>query len=890
MRKQAFFRILIGFTLAVCAASNLSASTTGKISGVVTNVATGDPLVGATVMIEGTPIGTKTDEDGEYFIINVPVGKYRIAISYVGFQRITKEDVRVLADLTTPVDFELEETAVEVPEQVVSATLAPIQKDMTESKMIFTADRIRVMPNASTIQAVLNKYPGVVTDENDALHVRGGRAGQLSYYYDGFSIQDPFVANSGMYIIPSALEELSLTTGGYSAEYGDALSGVVNAVTPEGGSQYHGAFKYYEGATYPYNPGTGQIDALKRVGDRGFSGRLSGPLFTLEPKRYNFFAAAELLKAPTYLPENTTNSFTGTTNFTMQPTGKTKWKGNFSYYHADGDVFIHRDGNGRSYNFNMDGLPGFEKESYLVGINGNYNFNEQLVWMTSLSRFSSATKQAPKSLFDKYWKEWPGYSEDVNGRYNGTIHENNYGNGNAYDPSNPYNLVGFTTGSDFLPAYHEREAAYNAVHTDLIYQVSKTHQFKTGVEYRSYDIAWDVKQFYNTNPYGEKYSSTPLYLASYIQDKMEYANLVINAGVRIDYRNVDVTYNATPGQSNLIYKNSDAKTRISPRLGMSFPISEKTVMHFNYGLYYQAPQFNYVYMNLQGDVSTGFPLVGNPNLEPEETISYELGVDHMIADDLRLDITAYYKDINDLVTTTSPYMSGGNPVTFFENGDYGSARGIDVAIEKLPLKGFFSASIAYSYMIAGGNGSYALEPYYTYITSSEDTLAPVTEYPLDFDQRHTLTAVVEYRVPAGWNRRWMGFKLPDAWGVSMVGYYGSGLPYTPTDQRGNRLGERNEGRLPARYSVDMRMNKTFTLSGSKNRSVDFFVEINNLFNRRNAIDVYSRTGQAYTDGSRPGSGYASNQQELDHLDKIYDNDPQNYSPPRSIRTGVEFKF
>lgn len=902
MRQNRFACLTLCLTILVMAfGTTLNAATTGKISGVVSDVATGEPVVGATVMIVGTSLGTKTDLDGEYFIINVPVGKYTISITHVGFNKVLKEEVRVLADLTTPVDFELESATVEMKEQVVRASLPPIQKDMTESKVIFTADRLKYLPNSTTIQSVLKKYPGVVTDEDDAIHVRGGRAGQLSYNYDGFSVQDPFVANSGMYIIPSALEELSLITGGYTAEYGDALSGIVNAVTPEGGADYHGMLRLHEGATYPYNPGTGKIDPLKRVGDRGFSGTLSGPIPQLDPRRYNFFAAAEVSKIPTYLPENTTNSYTGTANVTLQPSGHMKWKANLSYYKADGDVFIHRDVNGRSYNFNMDGLPAFEKKSYLMGINNGYTFNQRLILVTSASRFSTETKQAPKSLFDVYWNQWPGYSEDSFGNYNGTIQDDNYAGQNAYDPSNPYNLVGFTTGGDFLPNYHKRMAAYNSAKSDLIFQANNTHQFKTGVEYRGYEISWDVKQFYNKNPYGEKYTSSPLYLSGYVQDKMEYQNLVINAGIRFDYRDVDVTYNITPrekvdgssGSGSITqtarYVHSESKSRVSPRIGMSFPISEKTVMHFNYGLYYQAPQFNYVYLNLQGDVSTGLPLVGNPNLEPEETISYELGIDHMISEDLRLDVTAYYKDINDLVTARSYNTNQAEDVTFIQNGDYGSAKGFDVMLEKLPVKGNLSASISYSYMIANGNGSYALEPYYTYLTSNEDSLAPVTEYPLDFDQRHTITAVIDYRVPANWNKRILGVKMPSAWGVSMVGSYGSGLPFTKTDRFGNRIGERNEGRLPARYSVDMRANKTFAL-GKGGRTVDFFIEIDNLFNRRNVVDVYSHTGLAYTDGNRASSGYATNQQQLDDLDRIYDDDPQNYSPPRMIRTGIEMRF
>jgi outer membrane receptor protein involved in Fe transport len=280
--------------------------------------------------------------------------------------------------------------------------------------------------------------------------------------------------------------------------------------------------------------------------------------------------------------------------------------------------------------------------------------------------------------------------------------------------------------------------------------------------------------------------------------------------------------------------------------------------------------------------------LGNPDLAPEQTVSYELGLDHMISRDLRFDITAYYKDVEDLVTTRSAFEVAGNAVTYFDNGDYGSVKGFDVSIEKLPVDGYFSGSISYGYMIANGNSTDALEPYYTYLTDNEDTLAPVSEYPLDFDQRHTITAVLDFHVPENWRGNFFGLTIPGAWGATMVGHYGSGLPYTATDASGNRLGERNEGRLPANYTVDLRFNKDFRLL--RGQLLSFFVEVDNLFNERNVLNVYSRTGVADDDGQITGAGLALDQNVVEAYDQLYDHDPQNYNPPRTIRTGLEFNF
>jgi len=877
--------LLLMLFLAVPAAY---AGVTGKISGTVSETQSGEPIVGATVRVVGTDLTTLTDEDGEYFIINVPSGKYDIAVSSVGFQTLTKKDVRVLIDLTTPMDFALPQMAIELKQNmVVYASTPPVQKDLTASKVIYTADRLKTLPNVTTVQTVLRGYPGVVFDKNDEMHVRGGRAGQVSYYYDGFSVQDPFVANVGIRIIPTALEELSLTSGGFTAEYGEALSGVVNAVTPEGGPEYHARIRTYEGATQPYDVNTGDWGSIDRTGNRSLSFSLSGPIPGANSDRFTFFTAGEYLLDNGYLPHNENRSYSGTGKVALQATPQVRFVGNFAYQDSRGEIYTHRDVNGRSYDFNLDGLPEFERTAYLAGLSANYSLSERTVFSASVNLFRTRYNQAPGFLLGTYWSDWPGYSEDSNGVYNGTVHEHNYLNDRDY--TDPYEVTGFALGDDFDPTYAYRKTYYNAFSTNMLKQITNTNQLKTGFDIRRYDVDWDRKQFYNEKPYGELYTSRPTYASFYVQDKLEYADFVINFGIRFDYRNADVSYNITPGDLTAHYKKASSKSRWSPRLGMSFPISEKSVMHFNYGVYYQEPRYTYLYTNMKGDVTSGLPLLGNPDLSPEQTTSYEIGVDHMISQSLRFDMTAYAKNITDLVTTRESGAYLQNVITKFDNGDYGDVKGFDVALDKLALGSNFSASVAYTYMRATGNGSYALEPYYTFLTSSTDTLAPMKEYALDFDQRHTVTAIMTYRAPADWHGSVFGIPLPSNWGLNLAAYFGSGLPYTKTDSMGNRYGERNEGRLPGNYSVDMRFNKDFRI-GAKGSMLSFFIEVDNLFNKHNVLNVYTRTGLADDDRQRSGTGLSLSQSELARLDQLYDHDPQNYSDPRTVRTGLEWSF
>ncbi|RKX27450.1 MAG: hypothetical protein DRP45_01025 [Candidatus Zixiibacteriota bacterium] len=883
---------ILALILTLVAMGTAQAKVTGKISGVVEDFETGEPVIGATVRVVGSNLITQTDEDGEYFIIGVPVGKYDLAVTHVGFKQLIRKEVRVLLDLTTPVDFAVLEVAVEMDEEMVVYASAPlIQKDLTASRITFTEERLRNLPNITTVQSVLTNYPGVVVGRDRALHVRGGRSGQVSYYYDGFSVQDPFTASAGIRIVPNSLEELSLTSGGFTAEYGEALSGVVSAVTREGGSQYRGRIRTYQGATQPYDVNTGTWGDFKSIANRSVSFDLSGPVPGLRGKRCSFFSAGEYLRDDSYLPHNWQTTYTGIAKLTAQPVQNLKVKTNVTYSESDAAVYYHRDVNGVSYDFNLDGLPLWERKAYLAGLSGNYAFSERVILSMTMNRFYTRTRSAPGHLMDTHWSEWPGYSEDEDGDYDGTIDNENYGN--DADLFDPMQAVGFTVGEDFDPTYSLRESAYNSLITSVITQLNKNNQVKAGFEYRKYKVLRDFKQFYNATPYGERYSSNPIYASFFVEDKLEYADFVLNLGLRFDYRNSDISYNYTPDNETAHYKESASRSRLSPRLGMSVPISERSVVHMNYGVYYQVPRYEYLYTNIQGERRSGWPLFGNPDLEPEQTISYEIGLDHLISDRLRLDIAAYYKDISDLVTTRAEQVTVDNrdyTLTKYTNDDYGSVTGLDIALEMLPQSSHLSGSVSYGYMVAKGNGSYANEPYYTYIGSTTDSLAPISEYPLNYDQRHTVTAVLDYRVPRDWSANLFGFDVPGAWGLSMVGYYGSGLPYTKTNEDGSRLGDLNQGRLPANYTVDMRFNKDMYFGAGANM-LTFFVEVDNLFNRRNVLNVYSRTGLADDDAQSAVTGFAlEDQPEVERYDNLYDHDPLHYSPPRTVRTGLEFSF
>lgn len=858
----------------------LRAGTSGKIAGAVYNAETDEELPGTTIRILELGYAVPCDADGEFYFINVPVGTYTIEATLIGYQRMTKTEVKVLVDLTTPVDFNLVPSELSSDSTVVVvADRELVQHDVSYSENFLTKEDIVRLPNSTSVDNLIANMAGAVVDANGSLHLRGGRDGTITYYFDDIPVQDPFTGTAGTRISPEALEELSVVSGGYLAEYGEALSGVVNALTREGGDTYSGKIKLMNGMATPYEVSSAEFGRLRSNGRYTGVFNLGGPI----PGLFNsvggkFFSSTEYRDQNGYLPHNRLISLSQASKITLSPSASFKLNLYGNYYRGQRERYVHRDVNNVSYDFNLDGSGLIKNESYRWGARATYTFSPKYIFNFRYNHFFTETKVAPEHLFDQYWTEWPGYSVDSNGVYNGTIDDDNYNPpliGNTYS--------GFTEGDDFYPYYSYRKNAYNSFASELISQFDKYNQIKIGLEYRFNALSWDNKQFFNTFPYGEKYDVEPRYSAGYIQDKIELGYMVLNAGIRADYLNAAVNYWEDP-VTKIERATADPKFEVSPRFGISHPISEKTVVHFNYGFFYQVPLYTYMFTNLQADLNTGYPLLGNPDMEPEKTVAYEIGLNHAISSDLTLRVTSYYKDVSNLTTTR--YMEiPGTPYTYYTNADYGSVKGLDLVMVKNHSNSLLAGSINYSYMIARGNASYVNEGYYDYYTNDNPPVWPDREYPLAFDQRHKLSVNFDLSVPPGYKYKIFGMQMPTAWGLNAVFNYGSGMPYTKTDNEGNRIGSPNSGRLPAYYRFDLRFVKDFYLGFANNTRMSFFVEVENLFDRRNIINVYTNTGEPDDDGIGWNLSTAD-QQEY----RLMNKDPQNYDTPREIRWGIEYVF
>jgi outer membrane receptor protein involved in Fe transport len=391
----------------------------------------------------------------------------------------------------------------------------------------------------------------------------------------------------------------------------------------------------------------------------------------------------------------------------------------------------------------------------------------------------------------------------------------------------------------------------------------------------------DIRDFYIHRPWEG---------SLYAQDKMEFEGLIVNAGLRWDFvfhdpwlieSSQEQVARSQPGA--LLADRGTYK--LSPRLGISHPITE----NFNYGHFYQAPSFQYFYRSATASI-TSASTVGNPNLEHEKTVQYELGVNTQVTRSWVVDIAGYYRDIYNLVSTV-PERFGPITIDRYYNLDYGRVRGVEITLEKSYSK-YWSMSINYDFSYAFGKASSETAGI---VARLSNVPVDTDERPLDWDETHKITGWVTLQAPARDHPRWFGLYWPSDWLLTLQWEYGSGKPYTPstyTTGISSNLIPDNSARMPWTETTDLRFEKYFRWDKLR---LTLGVDINNLFNKRNIRTVYEETGLAY-DSTHPLNPEDEDIDPNDPKTKnwsfgtLYDHNPRFYSSPRNVifRLGLSF--
>jgi len=927
---------------------------TGKIAGKVTDRETKEPLVSANITIEGTTLGATSDVEGRFTILAVPPGEYTVKASYVGYQTITQQKIRVSSGLTTELNFDLPPEAVQVPQVVIVAERPLIKKDQTNTLRIQTSEELNTLPIRGTTNFVALQASVVKNEGSNLLYIRGGRSEEVSYLVDGVTVNNPLSGNASPafnYINQNAIEELQIQTGGFNAEYGAAMSGVINLNTKQGGTKYTAAA---EVITDNYRKT--KVGDASTFGQTVFTFALGGPIIP-DNNLVTFYLTAERQ----YLTDNDPRAVGG-----FKPNTTTKswnWNGKLVFRPMStmdikiGGMLYNREGNAwdnfrrfrdweHHQKFDNSTFSGFGRFTHNVDPNTFYElqfgyFNEQLksgdgVWFDDLLSYGDPAKNpalpsvgtnpgniystiaAPGAVLDRFTKsksEIFTYKADVN-RQQGS-HLLKFGaEYRAHKirryTVNPMGLAIPGTGA---------EAGWQGYRNNNVEYYGYT--FDGASEYDG-DVN-DVNDYFNNHKEGPK---KPTYFAAYAQDKIELSDLVLNLGIRMDYFNANEKVVKDPlnpfgkrgevnggvfGPEDL--QDSKGFTTWSPRLGFSFPVTDRAVFHAQYGTFLQMPPMQYVLISKTWEdrmikdapFSTRIP---NPNLKPERTISYELGFRQLISDNAALSITGFYKEIKDLIqsrnvgTKTDPAYP--NSYETYENVDFGTVKGFDIIFELRRTKNV-AATLNYTLGFANGTGSDPnAQSRITWIQSENPKLIA----PLDFDRRHVGSINIDYRLPENGGPKWGDVFIFERTGLNLLFSFTSGVPYTrsviynpffggvtevpPT-------GGINQAYTPWTTRLDVRLDRGFSV-GPLNMTASIYVL--NALNAKNVFGngyaggiagtVYRGTGQPDNSGwlsTREGQEWAAlNGPEAVSVFKARENDPSNFGIPRQIRLGLRIEY
>ena len=219
----------------------MSAGTSGKLTGFVYDVDSDDPLIGCNVIINELSSGTATDLDGNFFLIDIYPGKYTLTITMIGYSNYIVKDFEINSDLTTHLDIPMKVSAIQGEVITVNAKQKLINKNLTSTTAIITGNDIDRLP-INEVSEAMSLQAGFVDG-----HLRGGRSGEIAYWIDGIPVTDQYDGNAVIDINKDMVQEMQLISGAFNAEYGQAMSGIMNIVTKEGSDVFGGSVNFYSG-------------------------------------------------------------------------------------------------------------------------------------------------------------------------------------------------------------------------------------------------------------------------------------------------------------------------------------------------------------------------------------------------------------------------------------------------------------------------------------------------------------------------------------------------------------------------------------------------------------------------------------------------------------------
>lgn len=923
----------------------LNAGTRGRIKGTVVDLQTGEALIGANIIVVGTSTGAATDVNGDFLLQNLEAGTYDVRASYLGYQSITLTGVRVNADLTTYIGFELPSEDVSVGTVTIVAKRPLINKDATNAVRLTTSEDIDALP-VRGVNGILALQAGV-TLQDGLITIRGGRNDEVGYYLEGVSVTDPYSGGTSITISQDALEEIQVQAGGYTAEFGGANAGIIRQQLKSGSSNYKASFEY-QTDNFTFKSREDAYNGEKVLGTHSYgynemSAVLSGPLFD---SRFKFFLNGRYFfqrdRTPQDLPGMDVGPVfditTGDSVNLVSNAGPRRQNRESSYTLAGtitadfkpimlrfSGTYTQRNRDPFEFNKNFDIVTRIREGE---DIRSNGSFNAKLTHVLSPNMFyelsagymfTNRMTQDPY-LKDNYW----AYGDSVANADAGWIFQRSArdlaqqsGNGRYVNEYNPtvYGW-GFDGPNEIAVSYFKRAQSSLTFSGNLNWMIGKVHTIKIGGEYKQQTIRnWalnlpdmrglaqllqqslvdpqyagltedEVKQRllvlrgldnfgfdFNGDEIDDGYLAPkkPVFASAFIQDRIEFEDIILNLGLRYDYIDIDnqelvdptrpyLSVNPTTGEFlEEGWQDVSTFSAVSPRIGVSFPVTDKTVFHAQFGKFVQQTRLTDTYQG-QDRISYEFrqsyffgASARGRNIRPTRTTQYEVGFTQQLTDFMSFDVTGYYKDIKNQVFFYEERVSPESPLRNYltlVNGDYATTKGVEIGLS-MRRYNRLAMNASLSLQDARGTGSNPRSAQGIVGAPIENTVFyPKNISPLDFNQSVRANMNLDYRFGVD-----DGPAFLNEFGVSLLAKYSSGHPYTRgdgvIDLEGDTRGRypvepMNASVTPSTVQVDIRIDKTFHIVDAI--SANIYVRVVNLFDTKNAENVWLRTGTANDDG------------------------------------------
>jgi hypothetical protein len=904
----------------------LLAQAEGAIAGRVRDSATSASLSQAQILVDDR-LRAVTDTGGLYRIRGVRSGWHRVTARLIGYRSVVQDSVFVRAGATVTLDFALETNPLQLAPLVVTAPVDPVLDPLaTATEQKISAEDLRELP-VSSLEEVLALSAGAVGES-----YRGGRLGEESFILDGLGVKNQLDAANGglgLRIPPDVLSEASLVTNGFSARYGQALSGLINVVTKEPGDDWQGRLAYETdrplGGTWDLGldrfvvqadgPLLGRIGAVAAL---DVSGRVDAdpvnapaPSDPLDPRT----------AAPALLPHNSGEVWTGLGKLTLPLSDRVTVR--LLGLHTEEQRLLFD----AAYKYDLDLAPA----QRLVGnfFTGHAQYasgpgtRKPLIVDLRIGRFTRTFLRG--TLADEVDYAFGGLT-GTRFRFIGETAAEALRD--LPDPipglrtplpsvATPYGVPAFFMGngsrgdlarSFFGETRGQLDAVFGAgEQVDLYFGAELIRQ-----QVRSFQRALGYLPVGDSVPPTAISAFSPLSGSGYLEAQLRLADLAFTAGV---------LYDQFSARTQSAQESRGSQRRLSPRLAVSTVLKGATLVA-SYGRFTQAPDYQYLVDAAFDDTTrTGRFRRGNPNIGFEDATQYEFSLRIRPTPLTSLRVGTYVKRLEGLVASVPLGLDPDS--TIFGNADAGSVKGLELLFERDFQDGVgIRASYTLQSAEATASDAFLLNRLISFDPITGDTIRPArAEFPLDYDRRHTVTVVLRSRISENGGPQILGVRPVGGLEAAAIIRLNSGLPYSRSDSSSDSLvGLPNSFRLPTTSTVDLLLRRPFQLFGAR---AGVYLDVRNLLNRRNIIAVRRDTGvpapldqtvvalaeEAYqahpeeipyeSPQYRPaadldGNGYIEGREELFPLylaaARDYTQPLFAYGPPRLIRLGTEILF